>query len=130
SLKDVIPFRNKSTKTWNLHYDDCTIQIFETKKKITFWIKEQVGICYDEIQSRMLDVFIRYVKVLESYGFALARTFSSRNPHFADPDGFFARLATEYKVGAFKIETEVGDFWIDYSKGVAEEETSSEDVAN
>lgn len=123
-------WRTQHTNTVNLIFENCKIQIFDTKKKITFWVREQVCTHYQECDSRVFDMFLDHVKILEGNGFELGRTITNSDAHFADPSGFFAQMAKKVTAEGFEIETDLGMIWFDFSKGVIEEETNNEDIAH
>lgn len=126
NLKPNKYFYNERSKTWNVYFSDCNFVI--SSQKVNFFPEKIEGIDFDDMQSQAFDTFIKYHSLLIGNGFALSNKISSRTPHFADKNGFYARLATSADHSGFKIQTDKGDFWIDYSTGEAEEETDSEEV--
>lgn len=132
NLKPKEFFYNKSTKSWRILFEDCTLVIYENKKHLEFFIEKQTGSSFDEICSKVWDVFVKYHSFLCSNGFRLDFRVETFSQHFADPNGFFAKLASVANSDGYKIETTQGDFWLDFSNGIRipEEETDSEVVAN
>lgn len=128
TLRAESVFYNKSSKQWYLYYQNHTVRISESIKTISFYIKKQDGNSFDEISSKVWDSFVAAFTRIKNNGFDLDFNISTPSPHFADPNGFFAMLASQIKSGSMKISTDDGDFWVDYSQGQdsPEEETDSE----
>jgi hypothetical protein len=128
-------FHNISANQWFVYYDDCTIRISQKSKKITFWISEQVGASFDDLASRVFDRFVFYYRLIQRNGFELSTEIASKNPDFANPGGFFAKLASYTTNKGFKIDVELdgkaSSFWVDFSPPacIAEEETDNFDIA-
>lgn len=131
SLKAKDFFLNKSAKQLHVYFEHCHVRIAIKKSEVTFFIKEQTGSSFDEIESRVFDRFVEYFRVLQGFGFSLDLQIKSQNPHFANPNGFFAKLATHCTEKLFRIDLGDLSFWIDRSLGPQspEEETDSVDIA-
>ena len=113
---------NASTKTWFIYFEDCTTIIHYAANKVIFKVKEQLGGSFDETDSKSWDVFVKNFKIIKANGFDLDNTISSENPHFANSEGFFAKLAAFKSIDGFRIDTDEGSFWVDYSLGKKPEE--------
>lgn len=123
-------FYNQFSKNWVLEFEDCKIVL--SKDKATFFINMVVGKSFDECQNNAWDSFVGYYKLICDKGVSLDNTVSSKNPEFANPDGFFARLSSFCNNKGFRIENDKGiEFWVDFSQGtlIPEEETNDGDVA-
>ena len=126
-VKDVI--FNKNANQAHIYFEDAQVRICPKKLKATIWIKKQVATTFNRIQSKVWDLFVKYYNMLECHAFKFDRTIISPNPHFADKGGFFAKLASSSTKTGFSIEVDDKIFKVDYSDGVAEEETSEEEMA-
>lgn len=129
SLKAKDILRNKTARQVFIEFEDCKIRISETKLKATFWIKKQYGKTFEQIQSKVWDLFVKYYNMLKFHGFSFNNQISSPNQHFADPNGFFAKLSSSSTNKGFRIDSDEGSFWVDYSDGKAEDETTDEEKA-
>jgi len=123
-------FHNKTANQWFIYYEGCTVRISLSVSKVTFFIKECVGSSFESLQSEVWDNFVQYFNLLENKGFKFERTVSSVDPHFADPQGFFSKLAEYKNVKGFRISLKDGfSFWVDYSLDIPEEETDNNNYA-
>lgn len=120
---------NKATDQWYIYYDEATIRISAAKKKMTFWITEQTGLSYEDLMNDVFDKFVEYYLLMSGKGFTLDHVIQPRNEHFADKDGFFAKLASCTTNKGFRIDTPSCSFWVDFSEVVPEEETDDADMA-
>lgn len=119
-----------SAKTWFAYFPECTLRIAYNKGEITFFIKEQVAISYEATEAKVWEQFVKHFRIVKENGFELDYNIFSRNAHFADPNGFFAKLSAYSDGKGFKIETDIGNFWVDFSNGYAEEETDKRKIAD
>lgn len=127
TAKDWFP--NKASGQVYFEFEDCRIRIAETTLKATIWIFKKHGKSFNSIQSKVWDAFVKYFRLLKAHGFQLDNEITSPSPHFADPNGFFAMLSSYSTKKGFRIEAGDDSFWVDYSDGFAEEETSNEEKA-
>lgn len=124
------PLNNFSSSQWMYYFAECTIRICYSTDKMTFFIGKVEGDSFEEIQNKVWETFVGYYDFMNTRGFALGNNVSSANPHFADPNGFFAKLASHYTNKGFCIDTKEGPFYVDYSNVILpEEETTSENIA-
>ncbi len=130
-LKAKNYFPNKSNNQWVVEFNECKVVISPTKNKIDFWIKKQTGSSYDEITMQVWDLFIEHYNLLSHKGFSLDNNIDTKNPEFANPNGFFAKLASVTNSKGYRIDTPTKNFYIDFSPPhrVAEEESTDEDTA-
>ena len=131
SLTEKKPLHNTTTKTAILYYDECTVKINYGKKakSVEFFVIIQKGSSVDHNNSSAWDVFVKYYNIVSSNGFDLGIDVTSRDPHFANPNGFFAMLSSKLTNKGFSIQTDDVNFWVDYSDGFPEEETDNIDHA-
>lgn len=124
-------FHSVTTKTWFLYYPDCTVRLSYGTMEASFFVQEQSGYIYEEIGLKVWDQFVKHWGIIAHNGFELGfSAFSRLNPHFADPNGLFAKLASYSDGKGFRIETEFGAFWVDYSLGsIPHEETDQPKIA-
>jgi len=118
------------TKVLYLKYKEATVRIFYGKnKKVIFNINNQLGKSFDEIDQKVFRLFVKYYDIISSNGFSLDHSIKPTNPHYANPQGFFAKLSSRHLHNGFWINTDKYDFWVDYSNDEAEEETDNIDIA-
>ncbi len=122
---------DRHSKMYFLYYDDCTIRVTSTTKKMTFFVKEKEGYSFDKIKLDVWGCFVDHYFLITGHGFKLDSVVDSKNPDFANPDGLFAKMSSYLTQKGFKIDTDKGSFWVDYSPPShrAEEETTSEEIA-
>lgn len=123
------PLHNVNSKQMMVYFEDCTIVLHYGVKRIDFHVREQVGTSFDEIKMKVWNIVVFYHALLRELGFNLSFSITSKNPDFANPNGFFAMMARKRTLEGFQIDTDKGSFFVDYSLDDAEEETSSEEMA-
>jgi hypothetical protein len=131
SLKAKDFFMNKSARQLHIYFELCHVRISISKQEATFFIKEHIGSSFDEIESRCFDTFVSHYRTLKGFGFSLDTELKGPRSHFANPNGFFSKLATHCTDKLFRIDLGDISFWIDRSLGPEspEEETDSKDIA-
>jgi hypothetical protein len=122
----VIDFeKNKENNCLTIYFNDCTINIYDKKKRIELYVSERTGEDFEALYLDGLELLNSYVKQFKAYGFKFKNTIRSQSPHFANTKGIFSSMADKIKADAFRIILKDGSaFWIDYSLDVPEEETN------